>query len=87
MEIVGEAGVCYTSNYLLVIQQAMSAHQGMQEVRKGSLGCIPGGTHRMATQTGEGEAGWRREGALRLQLGGERLAGKEPRPWLCKVSA
>ena len=70
MEIVGEAGVCYTSIYLVVIQQAMTAHQGIQEVWKGSLGCIPGGTHRKATHTGEGEAGWRREGALRLQLGG-----------------
>lgn len=57
MEIDGEVGVRHALIYLVVIQQATTARPGMQEARKGSLGCIAGGTHRKGTRSA-GEEGW-----------------------------
>lgn len=52
--------------YLVVIQQVTTACLGMQEPQKGSLGCIPGGTHRKGThKEEEAWVGWGYEGASR----------------------
>lgn len=69
-EIDGEVGVHHALIYLVVIQQATTARPGMQEARKGSLGCIPGGTHRKGTCAGEdGWVGWGWEGPRVGSLG------------------
>ena len=50
----------------VVIQQATAACPGRQEARKGSLVCIPGGTHRKGAHKGEeGRMGWGSEGGPR----------------------